>query len=350
METNQTWIDLSQKIAESPGLSVIIGATDTGKTTLAKFLIKEWTRQGFKVAFVDGDMGQSTLGPPGALGMRVFDTSNLNFENSQFTKDISLYFIGSYSPVGYLLQTVVGVNELVRKAESHKPDIILVDTTGLVFGGVGEHLKYRKLQLLQPKHVLIIQKSGELEHLKNLIKKDGLTIHDLVQSSHIKIRSPEVRRNHRIQRLKEYFKGSKVCKLNFPKTIIWGSDYFSGMRLTDEELHFCSQILEGRILYGEKGGRTLFLLKKDFIFLKHQETIKAKYNVTNLLITNNWGFTNRLVAMYDTIGEILTIGILKRVDFEHKVINVLGNLEKLETIECMEIGKETIDDVSAKSE
>jgi polynucleotide 5'-hydroxyl-kinase GRC3/NOL9 len=339
----EVWIDLSKKIAERPGLALLIGASDTGKTTLAKFLINEWTRQGLKVAYVDGDMGQSTLGPPGTLGMKVFDRSSPDLENSQFSGDISLFFIGSFSPVGHLLQTIVGVQELVKKAEAQKPDLILVDTTGLVHGGVGGHLKYRKIQLLQPRHVVLIQKSDELEHLNMLIQKERVLVHVLRPAPEIKTRSLEIRRNYRIQKLREYFGGAKVHRVQFPNAIIWGSEHFVGLPLSDNDLHFCSQILEGKILYGEKGGQTLFLIKKDFVFLKHEDTLKAKYNVSDLLFTNYWCFENRLTALYNKSGDILTLGILKKFDFERRELELLGHLQPWDVVAKLEIGKEKVD-------
>jgi len=76
--------------------------------------------RGLKVAFLDGDMGQSTLGPPGTLAMRVYDSTIQDLEIPQFSDDVLLFFIGSFTPVGQLLQTIVGVQELVKKAEAQR--------------------------------------------------------------------------------------------------------------------------------------------------------------------------------------------------------------------------------------
>ncbi|MFQ5864570.1 MAG: Clp1/GlmU family protein [bacterium] len=347
MEVSLTWKELSEQIAASPGLSLLIGASDTGKTTLAEFLIKEWTQQGLKVAFVDGDMGQSTVGPPGTIGMRIYDTSNFDFASCRYTKNLSLFFIGSFSPVGHLLQTVVGMKVLVQQAESQNPDIILVDTTGLVTGVVGEHLKYRKSQLLKPRHLIFIQKSRELEHLKNLLKQQDRIVHELVSSSQVHVRSHEDRRKYRIQRLREYFQGARVCRINFPTTIYKDFGHFTGIPLSDEELGFCSQILEGRILYGERGCDSLFLVKKDFVSHRNQQTLKVKYHVQNIIVTNRHRLNKRLVALFDQKGELLTLGIIQNWRLESKQLEVLGHLEHAEKVQYMEVGKEIIDLLAA---
>ncbi|RMD93295.1 MAG: hypothetical protein D6813_04355, partial [Calditrichaeota bacterium] len=217
------WQELSQKIASKPGLTLLIGASDSGKTTLAKYLLKSWTEKGLKVAFVDCDMGQSTLGPPGTMGMRLFDQSYREHELLKYTRDLTLYFIGSFSPVGHLLQTLTGVNILVRKAQQLHPDIILVDTTGLVFGGVGEHLKYRKVELLRPNYVVLIQKSDELEHFNHFLSRSGATLYRLKAAEEANRRSPETRRQYRIERLKDYFYNAGVHRIPFPQLIIWGT-------------------------------------------------------------------------------------------------------------------------------
>lgn len=346
MEIPQCWTEISRKIAARPGLSLLLGASDTGKTTLAKFLIKEWTRQGLRVAFVDADMGQSTIGPPGTIGMRIYDSSNLDFEGAHYSKNLALFFIGSFSPVGHLLQTVVGVKALVQQAESQNPDIILVDTTGLVTGGVGAHLKYRKSQLLRPRHLIFIQKSGELEHLKNLLGQKDRIIYELVPSPRVIVRSLEERRDYRIQRFNEYFEGARVCRITLPKTIYKDFGHFTGVPLSDEELRFCSRILEGRILYGEKGCDTLFLIRKDFISHRNQRTLKVKYNVQNITVINKQIFNNRLVALFNESGEILTLGVIQNWDVESRQLDILGHLENADKIAHMEIGRETLDFLS----
>ena len=58
------WFDLLDVLKEEKGVAIILGATDTGKSTLAKFLIFNLCQRGLKVALVDADIGQSFLGPP----------------------------------------------------------------------------------------------------------------------------------------------------------------------------------------------------------------------------------------------------------------------------------------------
>jgi len=51
-------------VASLRGTIMVIGASDTGKSTLARYLFQELCRAGLRVAYLDGDVGQSTLGLP----------------------------------------------------------------------------------------------------------------------------------------------------------------------------------------------------------------------------------------------------------------------------------------------
>ena len=49
---------------------MMTGATDTGKTSLARQLLHAAVDQGMVAAYVDADVGQTTVGPPTCVGLR----------------------------------------------------------------------------------------------------------------------------------------------------------------------------------------------------------------------------------------------------------------------------------------
>ena len=55
------WTDLVEIIHRKKGRTLILGASDTGKSTLAHFLVTRLCEMGNVVALVDGDIGQSVL-------------------------------------------------------------------------------------------------------------------------------------------------------------------------------------------------------------------------------------------------------------------------------------------------
>ena len=49
------------------GALLVIGAPDTGKSTFARFLYGRLNARGQRVAYLDGDPGQASLGPPATM-------------------------------------------------------------------------------------------------------------------------------------------------------------------------------------------------------------------------------------------------------------------------------------------
>jgi hypothetical protein len=59
-------------LREAHGLLMVIGATDTGKSTFAQYLYRRLGAEpGRRVAYLDGDPGQSRLGPPTTMTLAL---------------------------------------------------------------------------------------------------------------------------------------------------------------------------------------------------------------------------------------------------------------------------------------
>jgi polynucleotide 5'-kinase involved in rRNA processing len=84
---------------------------------------------------------------------------------------------------------------MMDKAISYGAELILVDTTGFVSGEAGKELKRRKIDLLSPRFILALQKSGEIEHILELYSENALyKILRLPLSEQIRPMSMEERR------------------------------------------------------------------------------------------------------------------------------------------------------------
>ncbi len=205
------WHALLDVIKEEKGISILLGATDTGKSTLAQFLIFNLCRQGLKVALVDADIGQSFLGPPTTIGFSIFK-SDPNWQLILSPPDI--FFVGSITPEGHFPIHLKGVKRMVDKATSCEVDVTLVDTTGFVLDEGGKELKTRKIDLLSPRFILALQKSDELEPILDHYNKNPLPrIIRLPLSEQVKPRSMEERRIYRTEKFQEYFKHSVFQEL-----------------------------------------------------------------------------------------------------------------------------------------
>lgn len=216
----QEWFALLDVLTEEKGMAILLGATDTGKSTLANFLILNLCRRGLKVALVDADIGQSSLGPPTTIGLSIFK-SDPDWEVVLSPPEI--FFVGSTTPEGHFPLHLKGIKRMVDKAISYDTEWILVDTTGFVSGEAGKELKSRKIDLLSPRFILALQRSDEIEHILSLYQENPLyKIRRLPLSEKVRTRSMEERRTNRANRFRDYFKDSVIQELAVEEVRIEG--------------------------------------------------------------------------------------------------------------------------------
>jgi polynucleotide 5'-hydroxyl-kinase GRC3/NOL9 len=198
------WHALLDVLEKERGIAIILGATDTGKSTFAKFLIFNLCKRGLKVALVDADIGQSFLGPPTTISLSTFK-SDPDWEVVLSPPEI--FFVGSTTPEGHFPIHLKGVKKMVGKAPSYGAEVIIVDTTGFILGDAGIELKRKKIDLLSPRFLIALQKSEEIEPLLQLY--EGNPFHKILRlplSEQAKPKSLEERRINRTNKFQEYFK------------------------------------------------------------------------------------------------------------------------------------------------
>ncbi len=126
---------------------LLLGATDTGKTTFLCWLANGLYAQGHRVAIVDADVGQSSLGPPTTIGLGVVAQP---FGSLQELTPVGLFFVGSTSPRSHLLPMLVGTKRMVDRAHTLGVDHVIVDTCGFIAAGGGQALRYYTITLVDP--------------------------------------------------------------------------------------------------------------------------------------------------------------------------------------------------------
>lgn len=154
-------------MGDGPAVVMLIGASDTGKSTYATELARTALEAGRTVAYVDADVAIDTVAPPACTGLRIMDSVD-DLDTLRAADEIR--FVGSTQPKHLVTQMVVGTARLVHRARS-RADLILLDTTGIVSGVVGETLKYHKMELCEPDLVVGLQRGSELEPLVGMLQR-----------------------------------------------------------------------------------------------------------------------------------------------------------------------------------
>ncbi len=208
-------------LADQRGTVMVVGASDTGKSTLARYLFQDLCRRGLRAAYLDADVGQSTLGVPTTMTVALASTPGDDRFPPQGPR--AAYFIGATTPRGHMLPTVIGAYRLQRKAQALGAEAIVVDTTGLVDPVEGgKALKQWKIELLAPSVVIGLQRRRELEPILWPLRRDGrVRCIELAVSPHAVERPREVRIARRRERLASYFEAAWPQLLEFKRLAVY---------------------------------------------------------------------------------------------------------------------------------
>jgi polynucleotide 5'-hydroxyl-kinase GRC3/NOL9 len=139
---------------------LLLGATDTGKTTFLMWLANVLLEQERRIAIVDADAGQSSLGPPTTIGLSIITEP---FQRLQELPPATLYFVGATSPRGHLVPMLVGTKRLVDCARRCDVGQVIIDTCGFISADGGQVLKHYQIDLVDPDVIVCLQRGEECE-------------------------------------------------------------------------------------------------------------------------------------------------------------------------------------------
>jgi polynucleotide 5'-hydroxyl-kinase GRC3/NOL9 len=137
---------------------MLVGDTDTGKSTLAIYLANMAIRRGLVPSVIDGDIGQGDLAPPTAIGAavlskQVVDLRDVDVNNNNNNTNL-FEFIGSISPAGFEYLIAKKLRSMLDRI-SPLADICIVNTDGYVRD---DGVQYKKMiaKEIQPDLVICL--------------------------------------------------------------------------------------------------------------------------------------------------------------------------------------------------
>ncbi len=200
------------------GTVLLVGATDTGKSTLARWLIEKARRRGQTPAWLDGDLGQSSLGIPGTLNL-VTEAGGAAGKVARAS-----FFVGSNSPRGHMLQILTGLCRLRDLARSKGADPVFIDTSGLIAQeSGGGALKEWEVEHLMPTSIIALQRGQELEHLLGSWRCDPrLRLQILPVAAGVRRRSPQERAGRRRILMGRFFEGAGTLRIYKRQIPVYG--------------------------------------------------------------------------------------------------------------------------------
>lgn len=316
LDVPPAWEAAAARFVETGGLAMVLGGPDSGKSTLSRYLVYRAYLAGAPAALIDLDLGQSHVGPPAALRLARFPP-RLPGDDPLFPE--SLYFVGQTSPMGAILEVSVGSRVLADQAREAGAGHLVVNTSGLVAGGVAVRLKRAQVELLKPRFLLALEREGELEPLLAALGEASAVVR-LPVSARAVAKSLEARRLYRERRFREYFRGAGELRLPLEAVHCRGLSFGGGRRLGAAERRQLSGRLGTPVLAGEAAGRRLVLLTAG-------ETAPVMSNSLSCTYVLPWSaLRHRVVGLLDGGHITLALGLLQPSPWRESAWRVLTPL------------------------
>lgn len=318
--------ELLERIAseDKPLKVMLVGGTDSGKTTLLTFLANGLLELGFRVAVIDSDVGQKGILPPATLSLAFPEE---RFKSLGDLRGVAHYFIGTTSPGQYAGEMAVGVRRLTDIA-INEADVVLIDTTGFVTGP-GLEMKRLKVELIKPELTLLLERTDELSHLRKVLAPYTEII-DLSVSQKAREHSQEERREVRKEKWKTYFSNGELIEVDLKKIAPTGTEMFLGRPLTSEEKDLLAALFKWLVIAGWKNERYT-VVKADM------ESFPRHYSKSVIHTVDFEKLSNLLVGFIDGDGLCLGVGIFKWVNFSEMKAQVLTPLTPEELEKALEL-------------
>lgn len=283
---------------------LVLGGVDTGKTYLTK---KLWSRIGGEV--VDGDVGQSDIGPPAVISRGDYKRGAKEG-----------YFVGDVTPRGNFLQVITGIKLMIAKAR--RP--CFIDTDGYIQDQAALAFKSELVNLAAPTKLLLLQKSNELAYYR-LYERKGIEVIEVKAQSEFK-KTKQERIKARERAFRDYFDKASIKSINISQVGFERLSIGEGKRLDCETL---TKMMDCDVLGAwEIGGQATVIVDG---FAKSLGTVKRALNVGYVRLINLSDLKSLLVGCLKPGGD-LNLGILKDID-KHK-LKILTPAEKVSLIQA----------------
>ncbi len=315
---------------------MVVGAPGSGKTTFCLYLAGLFCRQGKRVAWIDADPGQPFIGPPAAFSLSLYrDASEL----LKRKLPLVMGFIGNISPVGHLLEAVTNIQKLYSRAVSLDPDLILINTDGLVAGGAARELKFHEIDMIAPRYVVAIQRSHEVEHLVSPhVHRAGLLVLRVPVSPDARVSTGEARKSYREQRFKEYFRGAEYLDIALNDVGIHGPGLGAGERLGFRDVNLLSKVLKSIVVHAELSSDRLFVITDGDYSENDLFTAKERYSVREIIVIKRAELDYLLVGLNDDQNMTLHLGIVRELDSRELILRVVTPCRDISPIRHLSLG------------
>jgi len=341
-EVIDIWEKAAYEIIDRRGRVVVIGSTDSGKTSFSLLISNIAIDQKLKVALIDGDIGQNDLAPPGFVALKFIDRKSIWLR--QFRGDI-MRFIGYLTPSTPISMSKVisSILELVTIAEEMGSNIIIINTDGWLGDLSSIEYKSTLIKSIKPQSLVVLDenfcRAFERQFYGTLTK-----VYCLPRPRVVRERNRVDRRELRKTNYKAYFEHAKKLCLDIESIAISNSCLFNGIELNNEELQKISLVIGHRPLAASRYEDSLVLLLSDNDNISNEDILKLKtyMNVNDVYLLKPSVVKGLLVALMNDKYEEVAVGIIDSIDIDNKRLCILTEYES--DIKGIVIGRIKLDE------
>jgi len=303
------WFEALRIVSKLDPMDVLVlGSVDVGKSTFALMCANHILSMGVKpVAIVDGDLGQTDIGPPGALSYTLLDKPTVDLFNFRFEEAV---FIGSLTPYQIVDKIVESLTYLKSRASSRSKAII-VNTDGW-FTVEAIPYKARIVERLRPKATVIIDGDIDLSLIEDIAKSSGSTVIRIPPPKYIRGKSRSDRKGRRELCYRKYFIDPAVRKIPVTWVRFIDSPIGLGATLQMDKLREISADLGLECIYGEHTGSTLYIIAR----IDSEDYMEIEYGGVKGIVIPDSLIKGLLMGVYDQTGVFRGLAILKSIFME----------------------------------
>jgi polynucleotide 5'-hydroxyl-kinase GRC3/NOL9 len=338
----QSWIEAYEQLLNfqsKPVIAMVLGTVDSGKTSFCTYLTNRLLQEKQKVAILDGDLGQSDIGPPCTVAYTfltkpVTDLFDLEAKNA--------FFIGFTSPSPAINKVIEGLTSLKKEVLQGNPDFIVINTDGWVEGEDAVNYKVQLAKELNPDIIFCIQQKDELTPLLNSLEGFQKIVVDSPQA--IKQRSREKRRSLRELGYIKYLKNAKVQSIPISWLKIEANE-FLGLGINHEGTRQAKRIYEllgmNPLHFAELKDKVCIVIGKGR-WIREENLKKLEETVGKKIVVIRKGEEEGLVVgLYNSDRKFLGIGVLREIDYSRKTLKIFTPVS--EGISIVALGRIKLD-------
>lgn len=293
-----SWVEAAEKTAsDDKGIVAVVGEADSGKTSLATFLVNYYLNFQGEVGVIDSDPGQNDLGIPGTVSAGVVNKGLSDLCN---VKPEVMEFIGLTAPEPEAEELKEAVATTVRRLRGRGVEKIVLNTDGWV-DSKGLNFKAELIRAVKPSFVLSLL-DGEKALMFAGAVDPGTRILQVEKPPYVKRRSRMHRRMLRMLNYRRHFSGSRLVKKPVSENVFLNHPFVKGEPVPTpgepRELGF--EALEARLYMS-----TLYVRIKD----ETEEPVTLNVGGRRLVMLGD-GWEKGLLVGLGRGGRIVGVGII----------------------------------------